>query len=259
MNRLLTRGEPGRLTSRWRDVAGFRIHERYAPGPDGATLPPIVLVHGFGVSSRYFVPTALRLARHAPVSAPDLPGFGRSERPPRALRLPELVDVLAAHLDDSGFERVALVGNSFGCQLVAELAVREPERVAAAVLVGPTVDPRARTALRQLARLVATAVFEPPGLWLIVAGEYAVFGPRRALVTLREMLGDRIEAKLPRVPARALVVRGARDVIVPQRWAEEATALLPHGRLAVVPRRGHAVNYNAPRELKRLVVALLRS
>ena len=257
MNRLLTRGETGRLASRWRDIAGFRIHERHAPGPAGATLPPIVLVHGFGVSSRYFVPTALRLARHTAVFAPDLPGFGRSERPQRALRLSELVDVLAAYVDAAGLDRAALVGNSFGCQLVAELAVRRPERVAAAVLVGPTVDPRARTAPRQLARLLGTAVFEPPGLWLIVAAEYVVFGPRRTLVTLREMLRDRIEEKLPRVAAPTSVVRGARDVIVPQRWAEEAAELLSCGRLAVVPRVGHAVNYAAPRALERLVVELL--
>ncbi|HEX2088386.1 MAG TPA: alpha/beta fold hydrolase [Actinomycetota bacterium] len=46
--------------------------------------------------------------------------------------------------------------------------------------------------------------------------------------------------------APTLVVRGSRDMMVPQRWAEEAAALLPNGRLAVVPGAAHCVNYSAP-------------
>ena len=259
MNRLLTRGESGRLASAWHEVGGYGVHVRHAPGPPDARLPPVVLVHGFGVSSRYLVPTALRLSRHTRVVAPDLPGFGRSERPQHALSLAELVDVLAGLLDAGGIERAALLGNSFGCQLVAELAVRRPERVAAAILVGPTVDPRARSSLRQLGRLVATGLFEPASLWLLVGGEYVAFGPRRALVTLREMLSDRIEEKLPGIAAPTVVVRGEHDVICPQGWAEHAASLLPRGRLVVVPGAGHAVNYDAPRELERIVLELLAS
>jgi 2-hydroxy-6-oxonona-2,4-dienedioate hydrolase len=44
---------------------------------------------------------------------------------------------------------------------------------------------------------------------------------------------------------------------VPQRWAEEAAALVPDGRLAVVPGAGHTLNYNAPAELARICRPLL--
>ena len=68
---------------------------------------------------------------------------------------------------------------------------------------------------------------------------------------------SRIETKLARVPAPTLVVRGGWDTTVPQRWAEQVTALLPHGRLAVIPRAPHTLNYNAPRQVAQLVRAFL--
>lgn len=49
------------------------------------------------------------------------------------------------------------------------------------------------------------------------------------------------------------MVRGSSDAIVPQRWAEEAVALLPHARLAVIPGGPHVVNYTTAEALARLV------
>lgn len=53
-------------------------------------------------------------------------------------------------------------------------------------------------------------------------------------------LADEIEGKLPAVDVPVRVVRGARDPLVPQQWAERVAMLAPHGRLAVVPGAGHA-------------------
>jgi pimeloyl-ACP methyl ester carboxylesterase len=49
-------------------------------------------------------------------------------------------------LEAADLPSVAVLGNSFGCQVAVELAVRHPDRVAGLVLVGPTMDPSARTA-----------------------------------------------------------------------------------------------------------------
>jgi pimeloyl-ACP methyl ester carboxylesterase len=56
-----------------------------------------------------------------------------------------------------GLERAALVGNSFGCQIIADVAVRYPERVGRAVLQGLTTNPRARTVLGKVRRFVLDA------------------------------------------------------------------------------------------------------
>ena len=231
-------------------MGGLRVHVR-AGGADDA--PPVALVHGIGVSSRYLVPVGRELARTHRVLAPDLPGYGRSESPPRALGVGGLAGALSAWLDAEGLDRVSLLANSMGCQVVVDLALREPERVSALVLVGPTVDPHARDPLRQAARLVLDSAREPPSLVGIILWDYAVFGPLRFAATAVSALRDAIEEKLPHVRAPVLVVRGERDAIVPQRWAEEVTALLPRGRLVVLPGAAHNVTYDAPLELVRVV------
>jgi pimeloyl-ACP methyl ester carboxylesterase len=69
--------------------------------------------------------------------------------------------------------------------------------------------------------------------------DYRDAGPRRVWATYRLALRDRIEDKLPRIVVPALVLRGARDLIVPQRWAETVAGLLPAGELVVTPSGAH--------------------
>jgi 2-hydroxy-6-oxonona-2,4-dienedioate hydrolase len=87
--------------------------------------------------------------------------------------------------------------------------------------------------------------------------DYLDAGLRRSVRTLRYMLEDRIEEKFSRVRVPILVVRGSRDPIVPQRWAEEAASLLPMGRLAVIPGAAHTANYGWAAEFARVVRAFL--
>jgi 2-hydroxy-6-oxonona-2,4-dienedioate hydrolase len=255
LERLLYRGAPRRLAGRTRIVGGRRMFERYAEA-DGA--PVAVLVHGVGVSSRYFLPTAGRLAASCSVYAPDLPGFGRSERLPGRPTVRRLADALEAWLDAAGLARPdVVVGNSFGCQLLVELAARQPERVGRLVLVGPTIDRRARSLVRQAGRLALDLTREPPGLLAVEALDYTLHLWKSGFAGFAEMLRDPVETKLPHVQAPTLVVRGARDPIVPRAWAEEVAATLPHGHLAEVAGAPHAVNYAAPDELVRLTLEFL--
>jgi 2-hydroxy-6-oxonona-2,4-dienedioate hydrolase len=224
--------------------------------PAGAT--PVVLVHGWGVSGRYLAPLAVGLAGERPVYIPDLPGHGRSSKPRRALGIAEQSEVLRVWMDAVGLRRAALLGQSLGCQIVSDFALRWPERVAALVLVGPTTDPAHRSVLRQAVRLLRTAPAESASLFAIIAVDYARAGPRRLIGELRHMLADRPEERLPLLRVPAMVVRGERDVVVPQRWAGEVARLLGTPNLVTIPGGSHAVNYGAPAELARSVRPFLR-
>ena len=227
------------------------------PAPEGA--PAVVLVHGLVVSSRYMVPTVSRLAADHRVYAPDLPGFGRSGGPPRALDVPGLARALDGWMEATGLGSAVLVGNSMGCQVIAELAVRNPARVERVVFQGPTVDPDARNLPRQAARLALDALLEPPSLLLIEGLDLLAAGPLRALRTFRHAARHRIETTLPMLGAPTLVLHGALDPIVPLRWAEEVAGLLPDGQLIVVPKAAHAMNYDAPSQLARHVRTFIRA
>lgn len=248
----------GSLSSRRDPIPGATIHTRTsAPGghPDA---PVVVLVHGLVISSLYMIPTAVRLAPAYRVLAPDLPGFGKSSKPAAALTIAELADALAAWLGAVGLQRVVLVGNSLGCQIIVELADRHPGAIQAAVLAGPTMDRHARTAPRQIARWLLDWTMERPSLAAAHARDYYEAGVRRGLKTFRYALRHRIEEKLGALTAPTLVVRGSRDRIVPQAWAEEVTAGLPRGRLEVIQGAPHCVNYTRPGPFTDLVRDFLR-
>lgn len=229
-------------------------------GPAALTAhAPIVLVHGWGVAGGYLEPLARRLAADFPVYIPDLPGHGRSSKPGDALTLRELADVLDRWMEAIGLERAVLIGQSFGCQIAADLAARRPERALGLVLIGPTVDAAARTLPRQIGRIVRAGLFEPVSLIPIVIEDYLRMGLRRLRGELCEMFADAIERRLPAVRVPGLVIRGAHDAVVPLRWARELARLLGGAEVVTIPRGGHAVQFSEPeavaREIRRFLGA----
>lgn len=82
-----------------------------------------------------------------------------------------------------------------------------------------------------------------------LVADYARAGVRRAAATVRAALRDRIENRLPHLPAPTLVLRGTADPITTPAWALEVTHLLPHGRLVTVPHAPHAMSFDAPEAL----------
>jgi 2-hydroxy-6-oxonona-2,4-dienedioate hydrolase len=218
---------------------------------------PVVLVHGYGVSGRYMVPLARALSTRFSVITPDLPGFGRSDRPPAPLGIDGLATTLASLLDALELERPAVVANSLGCQVVTELAVQRPERLGPLVLIGPTVDPEQRKARRQVFNGLRDAAREPLSLLAVAAQDDLVCGARTLLATARSAFADRIEERLPLIEQPALVLRGERDGFVSALWAEQVASLLPNARLVVVSGEPHAVHYTRPELVAGIVGELL--
>jgi 2-hydroxy-6-oxonona-2,4-dienedioate hydrolase len=213
----------------------------------------VVLVHGVIVSGRYMMPVARELAPDFPVLVPDLPGYGRSDRPPSPPSLADLADAAVACVRAAGFDRAALVGNSFGAQIAIEAALRHPGVVERLVLIGPTTDPRARSLPRQLWRWLRCARDEDLSVLPVMARDLFDVGARQAAHLLRVMIRDRPERKLGRVRRPALVVRGAGDRIAPERWCREVADLLPDGLFATVPGCAHMPNWSAPSALASLL------
>jgi len=244
----------GQLVSTWTPVHGLRVHAYRSVGVSAPGTPTVVLVHGVAVSSHYLVPLAEHLAPRARIYLPDLPGYGRSDRPPeRDLDVPELADALLTWIERVGLERPHLIGNSFGCQVIADLAARHPDRVGRLVLQGPTFDPHARSFWRQALRWLAALPFERFSEGVVLARDVWDVGPRRAMDLVGKALRDPIEQKLRLILAETLVIRGSQDAIVPQEWADEAVRLLPNGQLVVIDGAAHTINYSQPDRLVQVI------
>lgn len=230
-------------------VGGRQLFTRTWERP-GQPQPVLVLVHGLVVSSGLVVPTAERLADHFHVLAPDLPGYGRSEGGG-----PVSVPGLGAGLLDwaaaAGLRRARWLGTSFGCQVLTEAALRRPRLFERIVLVGPTVDPTARTVPRLVNRWRQESWTQSAALRRLLVREYARAGIRRAVATVQAALRDRPEDRLAHLDMPALVVRGTDDPIITPAWAREVARRLPAGRLVTVPGAPHAMTFDAPDALLR--------
>lgn len=240
------------MESRWTKVDGLRIHAKVG-APSG---PPLIFVHGLGVSCRYLLPTAKILEPILSVYAPDLPGSGRSETPRDVLDLPKLAETLLRWMDAQKLERASFLGNSMGCQVLAELATHAPDRVDRLVLTGPTVDPRWRTFAKQIPRWLLEVTREPLALLPTLLFDYLRYGPLRFFRTGKYALADRLEEKLSRIKVPTIVLRGARDAFVSSEWITKMAQLLPRGRAVEVLEAAHAVTYSAPEAVAELVCSL---
>lgn len=124
---------------------GVRLHAY----DTGEAKPPLLLVHGLADESdswRHVIPTLVRTHR---VIAPDLPGFGRSDKPRRAYTIDFFRDTLLELLDVLGFDGVIYVGNSLGAMIGHWLTISTPARVRRLILVdGSLVITQRPTTLR---------------------------------------------------------------------------------------------------------------
>ena len=248
------------IQSLWTQVDGLRMNGRIGLNGDPmGQRRPILFLHGLGVSSRYMVPTMLEMAPRHRVYAPDLPGFGRSQKPRRAMNIFQLTDALIGWMQAWQLGKSVLVCNSMGCQVAIELAIRRPDLVDRLVLSGPTMEPRAASPFMQILRLARDSIHEKPSLWLVAGFDYVRAGPLRVLETLRLAIDDHVERKLARFRAQTLLVRGSHDPVASQAWLEEIGSNISGARLAVIPRTGHAVNYSTPKEFAALIREFIES
>lgn len=204
----------------------------------GSGQPAYVLVHGIGMGRSVFGDLADHLDGAGEVIAVDLPGYGEAPEPRRVLTIERTADLVAAYLRAHVEAPAVLIGHSMGAQVVLEVAARHPATTSALVLVGPTVDPAARTAPKQLARLLRDIAVESPRVIALGAREYVRAGPRMR-AKFRAMLVHRPEEVLPSVTAPTLVLRGEDDLVATRAWCESIVAAMPDARLAEVPDHGH--------------------
>ncbi|WP_433380139.1 alpha/beta fold hydrolase [Actinoplanes sp. CA-142083] len=237
--RHMTRAAPsasGGFTSATVSVCGLRLHLRQRLDPAG-TAPVWLLLHGLAVSHRYLMPTAAALP--GSVYVPDLPGFGLSGKPVRVLTAEQHAEVIATWMDAADLSGVHVLGNSFGCQIAVELAIRRPDLIASLILVGPTVDPAASTPGAQIRRWTHDMLSEDPHQIPMIVADVRDAGPRRILRTLAHAVGHHIERRIPLVRAPILILRGQHDRIVPAGWVARAASLARTARTVEVPDAAH--------------------
>ena len=248
-------------------------------GPPGGS--PVLMSAGLGGSGAYWKPQVAPLAKKHRVILYDHRGTGGSERgglpsPYSAGHLAEDMVRIIEH-----FGPAHIVGHAAGAVAGLELALRRPELVRSLCAVnGWAVADRhfkrcfeIRLAIYEAggpeAYLKAQPLFLFPAEWISdhldelddQAAHHA--GGFQDEATLRARIGALagfdIAAKLGRIGCPVLVIGTEDDMLVPVRCSRQLAAGLPHAKLVLMPKGGHAVNITEAAAFDRILIGFLET
>lgn len=252
--RKLPRRPASTLAEKWTRVDGVDVFYRESPSP-AAGARVMAHVHGFGLSGRYLLPTAERLADEFHTYVPDLPGFGRSGKRKDMLDIPDLSRAAIDFLDDRGVERATLVGNSMGCPVIIETAHTYPDRIERSVLVSPAGGVFNQPLRRAIAQLTADAPREPTRMARVAVPDYVRFGVPSTMRMFRSLTQYPSLKRLLELRIPTLVVLGERDPLLPHahRIDEIASQTDTHVLVVLLEGAAHAINFSHPDQLAHVI------
>ncbi len=252
--------DPERMGRAARDVATFHADGQalggaatiaYLDAGSGAG-PPILLLHGSPGSAGDFVRLLPPLARKRRVIAPDLPGFGASEREVPDYSARAHAAYVAALLDELSVERVHVLGFSMGGAVALELAALQPERVLSLTML-------ASIGVEELELLGEhTLNHGLHGLQLIAldAARWLLphFGGLDRGMLTRQYARNffdtdqrRLRPILEELSLPTLIIHGEDDFLVPVAAAQEHARIVPQAELSVAASpRGHFLPWTEP-------------
>jgi pimeloyl-ACP methyl ester carboxylesterase len=187
------------------------------------------------------------LATNADVHSIDLPGFGAVPKPSTSPSVTAVARALGSLLDQLAVTRAVVIGHSMGVQWGVELGLIRPGLVSELVLIGPVTDAAHRSLPYQALMLARDVLGEPITANTTVFIDYLRSGPVWFLRQSRFMIGYPIEERIGNLAMPVLVLRGGNDPIANTRWCRVLVSNAPCGRLVIVPRHRHVVQFTAPR------------
>jgi pimeloyl-ACP methyl ester carboxylesterase len=277
-----------RAHQRWRIVDGTPVNTIELGPENGDTeAKPLVFVHGLSGSWPNWLEQLPVFAAEHRVITLDLPGFGHSPMPRETISISGYAQLLDRLLDQLEIDAAAVVGNSMGGFIGAELAIAFPQRVERLVLVSaagisthaPRGSAQAVPVLRRLERiLMASAAWaasvsdttmrrarlrdaalgvvirHPAKLPAALAAEQVRGAGKPGFIQALESIIDyEIRERLSKIACPTLIVWGERDRLINVRDADVFAELIPNSRKVIFKDTGHMSMLERPEEFNALL------
>jgi 4,5:9,10-diseco-3-hydroxy-5,9,17-trioxoandrosta-1(10),2-diene-4-oate hydrolase len=261
------------------DVAGIKT--AYLTVGNGE---PLVLVHGAGYGAIQWFTVMGALSAHFQVVAPDVVGYGESDKPSASYDRPFFSAWLQGFVEALGLEKLSLVGTSQGGAIALQYTVDHPERVRRLVLVNSAGLGKVAQEVRWNVKLgmMWQNLFPSPRLSHWFLEHHSLFDPGRidqAMIELEEygrevlrMPGGRRAFWLGRgkamepIPVEwlqgilrpTLLIWGEQDQSFPVSSARAAIEIIPDAHLRVISGAGHTCFIEKPGEFNEVLLQFLK-
>lgn len=235
--------------------------------------PPLLLINGLGGLIRSFDPLRAQLKDYCTITL-DVPGVGKSQRPPAPLRMPRHADILAELLDSLGLTRVDVFGVSWGGALAQEFALRHPARVRRLILAATSAGPVLLMSPGELLNFFTTSKKGPDSQGLPQSGHrrnsvrgLLKVGSVRLMLSLNTrsyyhqlmaVLGWTSLARLWRLRTPTLIIAGEHDPVTQLYNARILHRAIRRSELAILAQEGHFFLMTSAAETAELIRGFLR-
>lgn len=208
----------------------------------------VILLHGWGGEAASFKPVFEWLAQSHKVYALDLPGFGKSQIPPRAWDTSDYAHFVTAFLEKLRIPKAHFIGHSFGGRISIILSAEHPEKVDKLILVDSAGIKRrsakyyARIGIAKIGRLLRRcgkygAQLANTMSQRVGSKDYQNAGDMRA--TLVKVVNQDLRPFLPQVAASTLLIWGEDDQDTPIAFGKIMEKAIPDAGLVVLKEAGH--------------------
>lgn len=242
----------------------------------GESSKNVVLVHGLGASAERWEYVIPYLSKKYHIVAPDLIGFGYSDKP-SVDYTPELfTKFLFDFLNSIGLRKVSLVGSSLGGQIVAQFAGTQDKSIEKIVIVSPsgfmnhstpTLDAYIMAALYPNQDAVRTAfqMMAAPNKQIddriVESFVQRMLLPNAKMAFMSTVLGLRNSAdmgkKLENISVPTLIIWGKHDSLIPIKYSKEFTSSIKNCKFVTMEECGHTPYVEEPEKFSKLVLDFL--
>lgn len=217
---------------------------------EGNSAPSLLLLHGWGGTQKSLMPLATMLSFYADCYIPDLPGFGKSSKPPDSWGIYEYADCLKEFIHLAGIdEPVQLVGHSFGGAIGLILAAHYPELIEKLVVCAPSwhrakkyADETPKKPLQQaLSKGLRHFPYLRKTLYRTFFSESDMLRKPELEANFKKIVSQDLTDVVTQIQQHTLIVWGGQDTYTPVSDGALLKHLIPHALLTVFPDATHAL------------------
>lgn len=253
----------------------------------------LIFIHGLGSYLPAWNKNIPELSQHYRCIAIDLPGYGKSSKGNYEFSMTYYAQIIKELVEKKNLKNVVLVGHSMGGQIALTAALQYPEMVDKLVLIAPagfeefnkgqrawftnvmTLDAVRLTPVEQIRTNLSYNFYNMPE-----DAEF-MFTERVAMRTaegfdgycyavaesVSGMVNQPIYDFLPQINQPTLAIFGANDNLIPNRflnagktekYAQDGISRMPNGKLIMLDKTGHFVQFEKPEEVNSGIIEFLR-